>query len=127
MKKIALFCLGIISLIYNAFPQESVLQYRGSGSYKYIERSDLRRYDNGKYVGLTSREIRSFIMPVAHSGSPDRYYEGNFYVDEETRRNMNNVSDGINDYIPSSFRITPKGQLIMITDNGYPTFSANTC
>ena len=61
-------------------------------------------------------------MPVAHSGSPDRYYEGNFYVDEETRRNMNNVSDGINDYIPSSFRITPKGQLIMITDNGYPTF-----
>lgn len=122
MKKIALFCLGIISLIYNASSQESVLQYRGSGSYKYIERSDLRRYDNGKYVGLTSREIRSFIMPVAHSGSPDRYYEGNFYVDEETRRNMNNVSDGINDYIPSSFRITPKGQLIMITDNGYPTF-----
>ena len=62
MKKIALFCLGIISLIYNASSQESVLQYRGSGSYKYIERSDLRRYDNGKYVGLTSREIRSFIM-----------------------------------------------------------------
>ncbi len=107
------------------YGQETLLQYNGSGSYIYIERTDLRRYDNGKYTGLVSREIRSFISPmgVPKGGNPkDSYYDGNFYVAEGTMRARASVGEEINNSIPSTFKITPDGQLVMIKDNGYPTF-----
>lgn len=90
-----------------------------------VERTDLRRYDNGRYTGLVSREVRSFI---AQSSSPeyaapgDTYYDGSFYIMEATKRNSHDVKMGINESIPSSFRITSDGELVMIEDNGYPSF-----
>ena len=90
-----------------------------------VERTDLRRYDNGRYTGLVSREVRSFI---AQSSSPeyaapgDTYYDGSFYIIEATKRNSHDVKMGINESIPSSFRITSDGELVMIEDNGYPSF-----
>ena len=107
-------------------PSESVkLTYNGGRNYTLVERTDLRRYDNGKYVGLVSREVRSFI-----NGSPapqnapkgTTFYEGSFYVQEDTRRAMKNVADGLHDSIPAVFSITPNGNLMMIEDNGYPSF-----
>ena len=128
VQKIFLILLSTIILALVAIPlyaEETLLQYNGSGSYIYIERADLRRYDNGKYTGLVSREIRSFISPmgVPKGGNPrDIYYDGNFYVAEGTMRARASVGEEINNSIPSTFKITPDGQLIMIKDNGYPTF-----
>ena len=128
VQKIFLILLSTIILALVAIPlyaEETLLQYNGSGSYIYIERTDLRRYDNGKYTGLVSREIRSFISPmgVPKGGNPrDSYYDGNFYVAEGTMRARASVGEEINNSIPSTFKITPDGQLIMIKDNGYPTF-----
>ena len=85
-----------------------------------VERTDLRRYDNGRYTGLVSREVRSFI---AQSSSPeyaapgDTYYDGSFYIMEATKRNSHDVKMGINESIPSSFRITSDGELHQ-TDRG---------
>ena len=84
------------------------------------ERTDLRRYDNGKYVGLVSREVTSFINPVFCENGYQ--YEGNFYVNEKTNRNYSKVGNVINDYIYSSFKIDEKGNLQMISDYGFPSF-----
>ena len=84
------------------------------------ERTDLRRYDNGKYVGLVSREVTSFINPVYCENGYQ--YEGNFYVNEMTNRNYAKVGNGINDYIFASFKIDEKGNLQMISDYGFPSF-----
>ena len=84
------------------------------------ERTDLRRYDNGKYVGLVSREVTSFINPVFCENGYQ--YEGNFYVNEKTNRNYSKVGNSINDYIYSSFKIDDKGNLQMISDYGFPSF-----
>lgn len=117
----------VIGVLFSstAFCQGTLLQYNGSGSYVYIERTDLRRYDNGKYTGLMNREVRSFISPVGvpkGGRSTDRYYDGNFYVLEETRKSSMNVGAGLNSSIPSYFKITQEGELVMLNDNGYPSF-----
>lgn len=99
--------------------------YNGDRNYSLVERTDLRRYDNGKYTGLVSREIRSFIArtsPPENGVQTDSYYDGSFFVLEGTRRGANEVGSGINSSIPSSFRISRDGHLCMIEDNGYPSF-----
>ena len=124
MKKI--FLSAVFFLFFqNVFCQNVLLKYNGSGSYVYIERTDVRRYDNGKYTGLVSREIRSFIAPTSvPSGGKisDRYYDGSFFIDEATKRNSREVNLGINGAVPSSFKISSDGELTMIVDNGYPSF-----
>lgn len=90
-----------------------------------VERTDLRRYDNGRYTGLVSREVRSFIAQTSspeYAAPGDTYYDGSFYIMEATKRNSHDVKMGINESIPSSFRITSDGELVMIEDNGYPSF-----
>ena len=101
------------------------LTYNGGGNYTLVERTDLRRYDNGKYVGLVSREVRSFITRTSAPGnvaSRASFYEGSFYIEEDTRRASVNVNQGLHDSIPSAFRITSSGELIMTEDHGYPSF-----
>ena len=89
-------------------------------NYILVERSDLRRYDNGKYIGLLSREVRSFIVP---SKSQDGLlYNGYFYVNQNTKRNNVSVNDGINDAVLSSFFIDNENGFKMLVDNGYPSF-----
>lgn len=106
-------------LIFSAYSQEQV-KYNGNGNYIYIERTDLRRYDNGKYTGLTSREVKSYITQSRENG--DRFYDGYFYVAEDTVHKMQSVGTVLNDAISSKFKITSSGELVMIEDNGYPTF-----
>ena len=140
MKGFRFFVTGIVlgAITVFAFAQNSpvnqtvALKYRGMGGYSLVERTNLRRYVNGKYVGLTSREVRSFISPSLapdpsfenpkHQFYGDQWYDGSFYVIEETKRNMANVAAGIHDSIPSVFHISSKGKVTMFTDNGYPSF-----
>lgn len=108
------------------------LRYGGTGGYSLVERTNLRRYVNGKYVGLTSREVRSFISPAyapdaafddpRHPLHEGQWYDGSFYVHEATKRNHADAAAGIHDSIPSVFHISPKGKLTMYADNGYPSF-----
>ncbi|MCQ2599985.1 MAG: OmpA family protein [Treponema sp.] len=120
MKKAAFVLFGLLLGICSA-SEYQFIGYQGGKSYSYIERTDLRRYDNGKYKGLVSREIRSQIV---EEGSSDQctLYDGSFYVYEATKRSNAIVFPGLDDSIPSSFGITPEGTLEMYEDNGYPTF-----
>ena len=49
-----LFILIFFNLfLVGVYSQESVtISYNGNRNYVFTERTDLRRYDNGKYVGL---------------------------------------------------------------------------
>lgn len=108
------------------------LHYSGKGGYSLVERTNLRRYVNGKYVGLTSREVRSFVSPsepplmrFKAKGSVyenDQWYDGSFYVMEETLRNSQTAGAGIHEAVQSVFHISKNGQLTMYKDNGYPSF-----
>lgn len=114
---------------FSAFSQSIQIKYSGNRGYTLVERSNLRRYVNGKYSGLTSREVRSFISAAEDlsgasysSAAKAQYYSGNFYVIEETLHNSKSVAAGIHKAIPSVFSIDSDGQMKMIEDNGYPSF-----
>ena len=96
------------------------ISYKGSRNYKFTERSDLRIYQNGRYVGLQSKIVSAFIIPSWTDKG--LVYEGDFYVDQDTNRNKAQVALGIHEAIPSSFIINSDGNLTMLVDNGYPSF-----
>ena len=119
MKKILL--LGILSafIIFNGTAQ-SLIQYKGHRNYSFTERSDLRVYLNGRYIGLQNKQVDAFIIPS--QSQRGLTYEGNFYVNQDTNRNQMTVAAGFHQAIPSSFIIGDDGKLSMINDNGYPSF-----
>lgn len=119
MKKNFLFIL-VFFINFYVFSQESVLRYYGNRNYNFVERSDLRKYENGRYVGLVSKEVSSFIMPVFDG--ENYIYEGHFFVNQETVKSMQTVGFGINDFVPSKFIIHDDGTFKMLEDHGYPTF-----
>lgn len=96
------------------------ISYKGSRNYKFTERSDLRLYQNGRYVGLQSKIVSAFIIPSWTDKG--LVYEGDFFVDQDTNRNKAQVALGIHEAIPSSFIINSDGNLTMLVDNGYPSF-----
>ena len=110
---ISLCCVNLFSQV--------LIQYNQDRTYTLVERTDLRRYDNGRYVGLLSREVRSFIYHENNSRYKN-FYQGDFYVLEKTKRNLYEINQGINEAIPSSFTISDDGILTMIEDNGFPSF-----
>lgn len=116
MKKNCFSFLILYFLNFLFWGQEIQFRYNGGRNYTLVERTDLRRYENNRYVGLLSREIRSFISNYGD------LYEGSFYVSQDTVRASLSVADQIHDSIPSKFRISDDGNLTMIEDYGYPTF-----
>nr|WP_318660757.1 OmpA family protein [uncultured Treponema sp.] len=120
MKKFFIVCMCFFSTVFADDFREAIV-YTGGKNYTYSERTDLRRYDNGKYTGLVSREVKSFIS-VSECDDGFVYYDGDFYVDEATKRNTQSVKKEISESIESSFKISEDGKLEMINDNGYPSF-----
>lgn len=116
MKKNCFSFLILFFLNFLFWGQEIQFRYNGGRNYTLVERTDLRRYENNRYVGLLCREIRSFISNYGD------LYEGSFYVSQDTVRASLSVADQIHDSIPSKFRISDDGNLTMIEDYGYPTF-----
>lgn len=136
VRKYILFLIFSLILIFesfSAFPQNQIqIKYSGNRGYTLVERTNLRRYINGKYSGLTSREVRSFISPVSSENfvskkqnpmaAKAQWYDGNFYVQEETLRDSRKVGVQIHEAIPSVFYIDADGHMKMFEDNGYPSF-----
>ena len=120
MKKIILFTFFYFFLFTLNFAQPVTISYNGNDNYILTERTDLRRYDNGKYVGLTSREVKSFITPTYHDG--DRLYDGLFYVEQDTVHLAQAIDSGIHDAITSVFKLDQQGSMTMLEDYGYPSF-----
>ena len=133
MKKILFLVLSTFILIQNLLGQSvinhpiqnlentgNVIKYKGHRNYSFTERSDLRVYMNGRYLGLQNKLVGAFIIPT--EGQNGLVYEGNFYITQDTNRNQAAVAAGLHEAIPSSFIIDNEGKLTMLNDNGYPSF-----
>ena len=144
MKKIS-FLIILLFTFHSIFSLEEVstnqengnltnskdkLEYFGdTQKYVLVERTDLRRYDNGKYTGLTSREVRSFVNPIAAPKNVaseylnNSWFSGNFMVFEATKSANSLTAKGLDDFIPSTFHISPSGKLTVVPkDKGFPSF-----
>ncbi|MCF0243105.1 MAG: OmpA family protein [Treponema sp.] len=119
MKKI----LHLIFSVFLTLPvfAQGILTYNGNNNYTLVERTNLRRYDNGKYSGLMSREVRSFLSQDMNRNG-DIYYSGDFYVEQDTVRNKQVMFTGIHEAIPSRFIINELGFVTMEEDHGFPSF-----
>ena len=93
-----------------------VLARSVSGPYTIVERSDWSRYDNGRYVGHTYRELRASLRPVAEST-----YRGEFFVYQETLRDLRQSARLVDSVVPVEFAIGPQGELKIQRDAGYPS------
>lgn len=124
MKRLFLMILIFSKLaILNVASESFLLEYKGSGNYTLVERTNLRRYDNGKYTGLLSREVRSFVSKsFSKNNDDDIFYEGSFYVTEQTVKSQKIADKGIHDSVLSSFFIKKDGSMSMNVDNGFPSF-----
>jgi outer membrane protein OmpA-like peptidoglycan-associated protein len=91
------------------------------GPYSLVERSDWSRYDNGKYIGHVYREVRSSIVPQKLSNGVYQYW-GNFFVMEETLRDMRQSARAVDEVIPVNFYIDNEEGLIIDNDRGFPEF-----
>jgi len=96
-----------------------VLGVLDAGAYSIVERSDWRRYDNGKYTGLVRNEVRASIVPREKT-SASAFYRGNFFVLQSTLRDMRHSAQAVDAIIPVSFEIMKNGSMEIEDDRGYP-------
>ena len=87
-----------------------------SGSYRQIEKADLSRFENGKYIGHVYRETLSQLRPDGHSG----HYTGTVFVMEETLRDLRQSALSLDFALPVEFSLNSRGELVLQEDNGYP-------
>jgi outer membrane protein OmpA-like peptidoglycan-associated protein len=120
---------GFFALCVQAYAQSihepAVLAIRDTGAYSILERSDWRRYDNGRYTGLVRNEVRATIIPQparendgASNGTV--FYEGNFFVLQSTLRDMRHSAQAVDAVIPVSFQLQGNGALTIEDDRGFP-------
>ena len=90
------------------------LAHSFSGNYTLVERSNWSQYVNGRYIGLTSREVHGFMNPVGTGswrGQWGTEYTGDFYVFQQTKRNSITAAAGIDDISPSTFVMLQDGSI----------------
>jgi outer membrane protein OmpA-like peptidoglycan-associated protein len=106
-----------------------------TGPYTMVERSDWSRYDNGKYLGHVYHEVRASIKPEEltygtggdagngrrNAGGESFAYRGNFFVLEETLRDMRASARPVDAIVPVSFRIYRNGDMVVEEDRGFPS------
>ena len=90
-------------------------------AYSILERADWRRFDNGRYTGLVNQEIRAHIIPVQAGDSGGRaLFQGNFFVMQNTLRDMRQAARAVDAVIPVVFEIDDDGFMLMENDRGFP-------
>lgn len=128
--KLALVILAFIFILNFQVYSESykIAVNNNQKNYVWVERTDLRRYDNGKYTGLTSREVRSFVKPISAPKNTatvyknNSWFSGDFLIFEQTKSSGFLTATGLDDIIPTTFHISSNGELKVVPkDYGYPT------
>jgi len=128
IKKGVLFVLIFAHCVYSHaqyLNEPAALVMAETGAYSILERSDWLRYNNGRYVGLVRHEVRASILPrpaQERSGAANNafLYQGNFFVLQNTLRDMRQSAQPVDAVIPVSFEIRENGAIIIENDQGYP-------
>jgi outer membrane protein OmpA-like peptidoglycan-associated protein len=128
-KRIFVF-IGIFALCAQTQAQNiyepAVLAMAETGAYSILERSDLRRYNDGKYVGLVRQEVRASILPQPAENNTGALsgaflYQGNFFVLQNTLRDMRQSAQAVDAVVPVSFELRENGTMIIENDSGFPS------
>jgi OOP family OmpA-OmpF porin len=89
------------------------------GKYSFIERADLRRYENGAFVGLEYREVRGILD---WNPSPTGcLVQGTLYVLQELDHEGTASARKIDAEVPVSYTVLPDGSWEVEGTSGYPT------
>ena len=131
MRKAAIICLlftGLLIISPQAQAQNTsgpvMLKITETGAYSILERSNWRRYNNGRYIGLVRNEVRAAILPRQPEGNHGRssgaLYQGNFFVMQSTLRDMRQVAQAVDKMAPVSFELLENGAVIIEDDRGFP-------
>jgi len=92
---------------------------RASGPVTMVERSDWARYDNGTYTGHVYRELRAQLQSVG-SLADQIAYRGEYYVLQETLRDLRRSARAVDAVVPVEFTIAADGRVQVVRDQGYP-------
>jgi outer membrane protein OmpA-like peptidoglycan-associated protein len=102
----------------------AVLAMAETGAYSIIERSDWRRYNDGKYAGLVRQEVRASIIPQqleTNTGTLNGFlYQGNFFVLQATLRDMRQSARAVDEVVPVIFKLKENGTMVIENDRGFP-------
>ena len=145
MKRFFLFVTSLILITVNCIENTAAEGFSGEAvklafelegsSYVSYERTDARRYDNGRYTGLVSREVRSQVNPIdppkGAGFQNDSWFKGNFMITEETNSSSVKLRP-FNSLMPTTFHISSNGTLTVVPgynadhtyrrDSGFPTY-----
>ena len=92
-----------------------------TGAFSMVERSDWRRYDNGKYTGLVRNEVRaSIILHDADNDNESAFYQGVYFVLQSTLRDMRQSAQAVDAIIPVSYELMKNGGMEIEDDRGFP-------
>lgn len=88
------------------------------GKLTVIERSDLQKYKDGKYIGLENREVRGILHWT--KGPDGTRIEGTFYVIGELNRGGAPVAQKVDTSFPAVWTVGLDGVLDVAADSPYP-------
>ena len=115
------------------------------GAFRMVERTDYSLYKDGRYVGHVYREARGALIPLrpealasgaargaliplrpealasGSAGEMAEGYGGDFYVLEETLRDMRSSARAVDRVLPARLSLGAWGAVRMERDSGYPT------
>ncbi|MDR2784255.1 MAG: OmpA family protein [Treponema sp.] len=126
------FC---IPLGLSAQSGETFLAIQNADDYSFVERSNWRRYDNGRYTGLVFREVRASLLQdkTIQQDAGEMRYTGHCIVLEQTVRDMKQSAKAVNAMFPVRFRVSARGDFTMEQKDvpygfpslrGFPVFPA---
>ena len=120
LKRITYFFLLFFLITPAVRSLELSVQYLPGDKFKITEKADLRRYENGRFIGLSYREVRG-ILDV-QPGQDGRYeVQGRFFVFEETKHKDRHVARKIDDVVPVKFSLQADGTYLVPESERYPT------
>jgi outer membrane protein OmpA-like peptidoglycan-associated protein len=96
--------------------------FPSGGRLRLTERADLRKYVDGKFVGLSYREVRGVLTATGDQSAAR--LEGEFYVFEETTHDTRLVAKRIDDVVPVVLTVRANGDSELARDQadpGYPS------
>lgn len=101
VKKAAFICVSFFALHQFLFAQTERFENRIT----VTEKSDYSTYIDGKYVGLTYREARFYLIETetVHAAHSVFNYDGEAFVLRKTRKNMANTALPIDAVLPIAF------------------------
>ncbi len=114
---ITLLTLTTLTLQTPDLSAQTILQFQQPQRIRVVERSNLTRRDDGRYVGLLTREVSGHLT---QSERDPALYGGRFFLFERLRRDMQAVARPVDQSVETELLIQPSTLFSNLPD--YPSY-----